>query len=170
MKPEQTPHPPEKRFESHIARTERHVVVDNAYLGMELKRFFLSVFSKKNIEQGAGGLVGGDRFNEIFFETESGDLYHIQQINGRWTLSKKSAEPNQPQKDIMLTEDELEQGVIAVGEPFEFGLTVTPRVIHITAVNTKRIYPPKALQDLTGGVTGDLVERFHGDAARDQTA
>lgn len=116
---------------------EKEIVVEGCFLGRVLDKF--------NLDWLLPSMLGADAFTEIFINTESGNQYLIYRpVNeygqrvGNWLLlNAKNLSPQ------VLSELEMKNGVLKVGEPFTYGCggRTTP-VTRITCVNTQRKYFP----------------------------
>ena len=110
-------------------------------------------------------MLGNDAFTEMYFETESGNEYKVfRGRDGRWLMmDARVNQGKRPEemKGTVLSEEDLEKGVLRVGKSFEYGKGGRTTVItKITAVNGNRMYSPDYLKDYTEGNVSNVRQEF----------
>lgn len=141
---------------------DKWVMVEGQFLATETTEFQL-----RSLEC---AYLGGDRFTEVYFETNSGNTYCIRNRayhgfydGGEWELLNLGihARKGRHVRGYAFSKEEIEEETLVVGQPFIFGRSgTTTRVLRITCVNYDRIYDAQALQEMTGGATTDIREHF----------
>jgi hypothetical protein len=83
-------------------------------------------------------MLGNDKFTEIYFRTEYGNIYKIyQNLEKKWILSHKK----NPKYEYQLIDAEMYYGRIRTGEMFFYGNgNHSSNVIEIICVNTSKLY------------------------------
>lgn len=124
-----------------------------AAIGMHLARG-VGRFDLMNVSQPYPAL-GNDAFTEVYFTTESGNLYKIWQTEtesgkgDKWMIANvrenKSAGRTGKVRGYAFADEEIRKATLEVGKSFRYGdVGVTTRVKAILAVNASRCYtsPP----------------------------
>jgi hypothetical protein len=151
---------PEQELE---VRQGEPVLVDGR-LGSNVRLFALTDLRVSQL--GTGG------YNEIFFETLSGNIYHVYRLD-RDNLAIVDAKGNKGRRNELygsiLSPSEVEQAVLKVGEVFAFGKgSSTSEIVRIIAVTGKQFVSGQPDADTTkriadretrGNVT-DIKQRF----------
>ena len=144
------------------------VIVDGKFFGSEKREFDLKSMTEP--------MLGGDKFDEVYLETSSGNIYCIRNFvpkgidedepYGVWLVDVRSNAGRDVQKNgllaTMLTNQEIARGILKVGSTFEYGQGGrTTEIKKITCVQTRRIYDPDSLREMTpSGRTSDIRSRI----------
>lgn len=148
--------PPQEDEDTVIPEFGRAVLIDGNLVGREFTRFFLSAMLES--------LYGGPKYTELYFETTDGNIYtiHIDRRSGRAAIadgfSNRSSSTFQGR---WLSDHDLENGVIQVGEPFRFGTqNATPIVVSIVCVTASRSFTPELHDSHTQHRSTSIRNRF----------
>lgn len=145
----------------------RSVEVDG-FLGREESEFKLGWLLPSQL--------GNDAFTELYVETESGNTYAILKedyihpetdaqhnqfliLNGR-EISDHAEKAKQSLPVKRLTSEDMEEGLLKVGESFRFSGGNTSRVQKITCVNSNRYEHAEHLDQMTSGVSSSARSDF----------
>lgn len=144
------------------------VIVDGKFFGSEKREFDLKSMTEP--------MLGGDKFDEVYLETISGNIYCIRNFvpkgidedepYGVWIIDARSNAGRDVKKNglsaTMLTGQEIAEGVVRVGGRFGYGQGGrTTEIKRITCVQTRKIYHSDDLREMTPiGRTSDIRSRF----------
>lgn len=135
----------------------RALIIEDKYLGREVDGFMLKSLTEP--------MLGNDAFSEVYFKTESGNMYLIHEFpnefggRGNWVLRNTE----DWKKVITLFEQDIEDGQLETGKPFEYGLGGhTTIVTQIICVNTRKEYILRAFQDNECDVRNDFAKKAIG--------
>jgi len=135
------------------------VVIDKNYLGLEVNHFDLQSLNPKV------DMLGNDKFTEVLFETQSGNMYLIYRLPDH-TFAIADAKSNTGKglkqiKGSLLSDSEIANGVLEVGKNFHFGKGwQTSPISKITCINGNKIYDETRIHELTGGKNSDARDKF----------
>ena len=110
-----------------------------ATTGVHLGRGF-SKFDLKSLECGQ---LGNDAFTEVYFTTESGNVYRISQPKSGFSGHKQhwSLFNLRMKDEYQFTPAEITKGSLEAGEPFRYGFPgATSNIQAILCVNASRCY------------------------------
>lgn len=140
------------------------VMVDlgNGQIGHEIKDPGQS-FALGNMFDRFADQLGGDKFSEVYFRTESGNIYVLNDY-GLLVDGNESQKAQQTGKGKIAKADldgtKLENTKLVVGEPFDYGGGgKTTRIIEIVATN-QRGYVADYLESATNGRKNTIESDF----------
>lgn len=137
----------------------KQVLIEEIYLGRELSNFSLASLIE--------GMFGNDAFSEVYFKTESGNMYLIHEQTtkfgqkGPWELRTA----RDPSEVYVFSSQEIRNGnlVLAVGQSFFYGRTgVTTGITQIVCVNTRRRYFPGAIGGGSLNIRSEFAKKAMG--------
>lgn len=124
------------------------VAVDGAHLGHEMKDVG-QTFPLANMFADDTRILGGDQFDKVYFRTESGNIYLIDE-DGVITNSGESKKQGKV-VSTNLGREGLQEDMLTVGMPYFYGDTDRPwrttKITEIVATN-ERVYAPDFLSKL----------------------
>jgi len=136
----------------------RAVLLEGCQLGREVRGFEL-----RHLRPGA---MGGDAFTEVYFATDSGNLYavwrdarsgdcHMADARSNWNRGASLTGNTLPEEQVAAMR-------LQVGQPLDYGGgRHTSSVARILCVNGGRRYDPDYLADITDGPPAeDLRAQF----------
>lgn len=95
-------------------------------------------------------MMGGDAFTELYFRTQSGNIYHIVQERGEFGRKAGFVLRNaRAKQDVPLDVQRLNDAEIEIGASFNYGSGGTTPVVEIVPVNGSRCYVPQYLAKVT---------------------
>lgn len=165
------PYQSENHFDKDAEKnlTEFAVLVDGKYLGYQVP-----VFEPDGLSSlGNSRLLGRDAYREVFFETISGNLYHVYELDSE-NLVFVSARENRGNrgnpKGTIIPCNKLRQAALQVGRKFElssdhFSTTPLKTIIAITGKQFATGTPDeKTIREIaereTDGKISDIRRRF----------
>lgn len=135
----------------------RALIIEDKYLGREVDGFMLKSLTEP--------MSGNDAFSEVYFKTESGNMYLIHEFSdpfgrkGDWVLRNVK----DIKEVVILSEPDIEDGQLETGKPFEYGFGGhTTIVTQIICVNTRKEYILRAFQDNECDVRSDFAKKAIG--------
>lgn len=143
---------------AEISREEPKMVrLSDRKLGHEIKTPGQS-FRLKNIFSAEANQLGGDKFDQVYFKTSSGNIYFMD--GDGYIVNRNESIRNASISEMKVKTDELEKKELRVGSAFEFGNGArTTSIVEIVPTNP-RIYAERFL----GGLPkNDIIEEFRRD-------
>lgn len=107
---------------------ERRLVSVNGLLGRELQEFRLFDLSDEFRRQVRPAL-GGYAYNQVYFETASGNVYRIRRNQEQLLLTDARG-----QQECAIAPFDIENEILRIGRHFIYGNRVTSKVTRIVAV------------------------------------
>lgn len=149
--------------EKNLEDIDRLVYMSDGRLANELGELELKNLLPNQL--GSGG------FNQTFFETDSGNIYVIYEkmdadgnrISNEFAIANAHSNEGKGKeaKGLSLSDEEIENGVLKIGEPFEYGKGgISTRITNITAVTSKMINPA-TLEGKPEEEKSDIDQRFY---------
>lgn len=118
-------------------------------------------FRLHNMFSGDAAILGGDKFREVYFRTDSGNIYLLTEHGV--LVNKNECQRRGEQVGYEMSEDEMramEKVNLTVGEPFRYGDShTTTRIVEIIP-RTNRVYAEDYIKSTTKGRSSTIVEDF----------
>lgn len=113
----------------------------------------------------SGSQLGSDSFSEIYFRTNSGNIYLLD-FRGYLIDSNRSRKKGRTVVTILDRED-LESQLLTVGNQFKYGKNgVTTPITQIVCA-TDRYYDREEMKRISGGKYNPIIEDFKKNMPRD---
>lgn len=102
-------------------------------------------------------MLGGDRLNQIFFRTRTGNIYYIDSYGN--LINKNESVRQRSLHSYNLPNDLLNRAQLTVGLPFVFGNGNTTELTEIVT-STSRAYNPDYVRAITEGRYNPILRDF----------